>query len=89
MSSLSTPTAETSQASTSEASDSAQTMGALFSNIQPTVDTFDIDDDHSGHMEVLWNEKRQSRNRKKEANSLISRNTVTSQTSPYLLIMIS
>ena len=51
MSSLSTPTAETSQASTSETSDSAQTMGALSSNIQPTVDTFDTDDDHIGQHE--------------------------------------
>ena len=51
MSSLSTPTAETSQASTSEVSDRAQTMGTLSSNIQPTVDTFDTDDDHSGQHE--------------------------------------
>ena len=51
MSGLSTPTAETNQASNSEASNSAQTMGALSSNIQPTVDTFDTDDNHSGQHE--------------------------------------
>ena len=51
VSSLSTPTAETNQERTSEASDSAQTAGALSSNIQPTVDTFDTDNDHSGQHE--------------------------------------
>ena len=51
MSSLSTPTAETIQANTSEASDSAQTMGTLSSNIQPNVDTCDTDDDHRGQHE--------------------------------------
>ena len=51
MSSLSTPTAETSQASTTEASDSAKTVGALSSNMQPTVDAFDTDDNHSGQHE--------------------------------------
>ena len=48
MSSLSTPTSETSHASNSEASNGAQTIRALSSNIQPTVDTFDTDVDHSG-----------------------------------------
>ena len=51
MSSLSTPTAETSQTNTNEASDSAQTEGALSSNIQPTAYTFDTDEDHSGQHE--------------------------------------
>lgn len=51
MSSVSTPTVETSQANTIEASDSALTMGALSSNIQPIVDAFDTDDDHSGQHE--------------------------------------
>ncbi|GCB85119.1 hypothetical protein scyTo_0025771, partial [Scyliorhinus torazame] len=51
MSSLSTPTVGTSQANNIEASDSAQTVGALSSNIQPTVDAFDTDDDHSGQHE--------------------------------------
>ena len=53
MSSLSTPTGETSRASTSKASDSAQTMVALSSNIQPIVDTFDTDDSHSGQHESM------------------------------------
>ena len=51
MSSLSTPTNEKSQANTIEASDSAQTVGALSSTIQTTVDTFDTDYDHSGQHE--------------------------------------
>ena len=61
MSSLSTPTDETSQASTSETSDSVQTVGALSSNIQPTIDTFGTDDDHSGQHEsaMEWEEKEQ------------------------------
>ena len=75
-----TPTAETCQASTSEASNSAQTMGALSSNIQPTLDTFDTDDNHSGQHESTMEQNKTDW--KQKANSVISKNTVTSQTYP-------
>ena len=53
-------------------------LGALSSNIQPTVDTFDTDDDYIGqHDSTLeWEDTEQ----KQEANSVISKNTVTLQT---------
>jgi len=47
---LSTPKAKTSHASSS---DSAQTVRALSTNTQPTVDSFDTDDDHSSQYENI------------------------------------
>lgn len=48
---MSTPAAKTSYAITSEATDKIQTMIVLSINTQHNVDTFDIDDDHSGQHE--------------------------------------
>ncbi|KAL8194526.1 UNVERIFIED_CONTAM: hypothetical protein K2H54_023829 [Gekko kuhli] len=69
---------EISQARTSEDSDGAQTVGALSGNHQTTVDTFDTDDSHSGQHESTM--EQEETEQKEEANSVISKNTVTSQT---------
>ena len=67
---MSTSTVETSQGSTSGPSDSAQTVRALSSNIQPTVDTFDTDDNHSGQHESTM--EQEETEKKQETGSKFS-----------------
>uniref|UniRef100_A0A0L8GEG1 Uncharacterized protein n=1 Tax=Octopus bimaculoides TaxID=37653 RepID=A0A0L8GEG1_OCTBM len=64
--SLSSPATETTHTRTSEVNDRVQTTSALFSNNQPTLDTFGADNDHGGQ------ELQEKREQKRETGSKFS-----------------